>query len=360
MLAGMPIAYVQAMMHKSPADRAKIAFIKSRIKQRTAQPIEIGNTSHLISDKDFDFSEKPKQSNAVPHRGSVIGVAFSPSANQVVSGSVDEGPIIWDVKTGKKIESLKIIPSTCTITTLGGEPLLKLDVDINPWLVAKELAVVGLGAMGVRYCIDPDMSLAALTKFTAMVMGCYGREIALGYMGAFMHEHGHGLASGESYNIRLEYFGTLDWGGLCRHFPSCRKTKFQDIKRHMCGPLAGMFAVLLQNIGVKFVDGYVEGGDWKESLVKGLSSPFPWLSDLKCLGENVARKMFLVVLKIIRYRAFYVHCASFMPTGHSDGMQILAVLGCNFSIDNGWYELMDVVARVVVPALYFCKEMIKK
>jgi COMPASS component SWD3 len=40
------------------------------------------------------------------HTAPILSIAFSPTSNMLVSGSMDESAIIWDVKTGKSMKQL--------------------------------------------------------------------------------------------------------------------------------------------------------------------------------------------------------------------------------------------------------------
>lgn len=159
----------------------------------------------------------------------------------------------------------------------------------------------------------------------------------LDYISTFVHEHGHGLASGHPYEIKLNT-NFISWGGKCIPKENFECTTLKAVIILLAGPLTGLCTMYLQNIGIEMLDGALEKRPWKESLRKGLCYPFSFFSYLKSkLQDNstekndhqntltLAAKMSLNTLRIMTWIRFATQIMEgFTPLNipNSDGLRV--------------------------------------
>lgn len=173
---------------------------------------------------------------------------------------------------------------------------------INPFRLAAKCGIGVLGSLKAHYC--------------------------LGYISAFIHEHGHGLVSGYSDYTSIVYPSQapsfirkqiFPWQGATTCVPMGKKilkkmvtgsdlsfhdqrkareilllsisrakdtSKARDLFCTVTGPFAGIFTTYVQCIGIELLNGFIHNRPLKESLVKGIRFPFSFFSDAYKTGRK--------------------------------------------------------------------------
>lgn len=96
-----------------------------------------------------------------------------------------------------------------------------------------------------------------------------GVNSVLNYISTYVHEHGHGLAGGDpNYKVTMiPVYRGLGWSGLCESRIPRETTAYNHFKHIIAGPLAGIFTIYMQAIGINFIDGTLNQKNWKDSLI---------------------------------------------------------------------------------------------
>lgn len=122
---------------------------------------------------------------------------------------------------------------------------------INSWRLAAKVAIGGAISLCAHYVLE--------------------------YIAVYVHEHGHGLARGNTnYTVEMKQSGhpLCPWNGVCHGDAS-------SFLITAAGPLAGLCGRYLQCIAIETLDGYMQGKSLKESAQQGLRHPFLFFSKAK-------------------------------------------------------------------------------
>jgi len=122
--------------------------------------------------------------------------------------------------------------------------------------------------------LEKKVSTATHLASKYIILAC---EIALAphsvfeFISVYAHEHGHGLASGGNYKVKMiKNDGIINpWGGKC----SCTQEGAYPLFTKLAGPATGVFITCIQSISLNITKEYLENKSFSTSFNKSLYFP---------------------------------------------------------------------------------------
>lgn len=131
-----------------------------------------------------------------------------------------------------------------------------------------------------------NKSKAALTisaKFVGACIIALSAHDVLEWISTFVHEHGHGIASGGNYSIKMMRRGNVlqPWHGR-----ATMENRAHLLLRILGGPLLGMLATYIQLIILTMLREYKNNKSLRISFYEGLKSPIAFFTNAVEKGKK--------------------------------------------------------------------------
>lgn len=129
--------------------------------------------------------------------------------------------------------------------------------------------------------------LAKLAAASAIALSAHH---VLEYASTYAHEHGHGIASGQDYDITI--LPNKSKSNLSKLFiPWLGITDFYDeptnvLLTTLAGPLIGTSTTYAQMVALKVLDGYMHSKSLSESLYEGVKYPITFFTNAMETGKK--------------------------------------------------------------------------
>lgn len=129
--------------------------------------------------------------------------------------------------------------------------------------------------------------LAKLAAASAIALSAHH---VLEYVSTYAHEHGHGIASGQDYDVRM--LPSKSKSNLSKLFiPWLGITEYYDeptnvLLATLAGPLTGTATTYTQMVALKVLDGYMHNKSLSESLYEGLKTPITFFTNAMETGKK--------------------------------------------------------------------------